>query len=1533
MGRGALTALDLPREVLTEPLVTKGLSAFRRPDEDGEGYDWALPTQGSDWERIARTSFAGRTETNRLYDEMTQDLPVWQRTALEVGTDPALYVSGGASLLGKGLGTAAKAATGSARAGRAAGTGARLAGEAFEGVPGLAPKVGLTAGAAAGAEAAERFDIPFLPEEAEALLLGVAAGGVGIKAGMSSEKALRKAFGIADDGEVPSVLGDVFKRAAPDTPEPSTPSSTPSGTVLPEPSTPSGTVLPEPSTPSVEAPALNKAEAAVDPADVLDDVKDVSPPRTEKVEIDGDEITLDVEPPPTPEDIVARHTQMLKEEREIELEAHQKTVSELDEELASLRSELKTLRASPNKNAKRVLKLEARLAKLKREAKVRRRQLRETKKLVVSERTRVRREGWEATKTKGEKVKGRYQDILARSKERARERRAASESKIKGRHKEVLARSNERWRGRMKAKEEKIKKGFAERAAAKKVREWVKFQTKQWERIDDMSEQVPEWVRWEDNPEIFDRIDSAIQRMYTDENTPRNKKKIEKFVDEALRDFERHGVRMPPTPPDKLPSYVNVEQVDYEPIFTYAGLNDALSAQQAKRDGATPRRIPAEAASLILRAIRPKVSRADMDFIRDLGKVIDETRYDGAQWMSQARMTLFSDLRQADGMYDPTTQRLEGTESQFTDLLEQTTVAARNEWKDLSDQQKSLAQEAYRRKAGIDATRYEFGVRSRLDPEIKGVYMGRLRASAGERVRTGGKSLGADLEGKRVFASVGEMEQKKIPVMDPLQAYEMRGMALVNEALDEWAMDKIEGRFALSKKMKEQGILSSHPGLADRGLRFTPEIQNHIDHALTQSKEGNFEAAVNQVVTLMRSANAMADDSAIFNQLMPAIHDAKGAKITAQANLVGLLAAFKGADGGRVASLYAGLERELRPHGWSVKKLAANRLALSGQTIDEVVVPSEAIEWMEKIRVGPVPVGKVPAAVVKASNTLFNVTLDAARLKLATTMLEDYVAQGLKGDALTQKMRETNAHISRATGTEPGVRWTPGKYLAFSWRYLTSGMMFLSKAAEGTAKIGRAPTEARLARNRMARMVLQTYTLVTLFNTLRGEETEWDPRKGGWLALRNVGGHDINVFGGAVRRPIQLMARLAAGTPYGEGEWLNDRVEEMITFGFSKGSPLVTKPIEVAGIDVFDTGLSDTFLGENPSALDHAKGLLPFAAQAALDEGPLAAGASGVGLTANETSPSYQRDQLRNQYARRMLGRKDDPLSPLLRSAKGFLGMPSDYESDQMTAQQRWAIEQQEDVQELREKAETTLIERGGRLGRATGARVAARKELDIAGDKFRYGEITAREYRDGYGEVMGALISSLKTINAGGRDNEVEGYYDLRDQATEGGITDYDKLHELEEAYKEEHPGIEERIDAYAGVLDEPIAHLYRQARKEAEEYYSIPAYRGLSLEEGNRLNEVIREAQAMVTAGTAYSRRHALAILYDTGDEEQRQAVTHARLGKNRRRNHERDAFREAHALFRIFFSEGKITSSSSEAELTAHMIKQEAETGVWE
>src|SRR5690606_18364343 len=145
-----------------------------------------------------------------------------------------------------------------------------------------------------------------------------------------------------------------------------------------------------------------------------------------------------------------------------------------------------------------------------------------------------------------------------------------------------------------------------------------------------------------------------------------------------------------------------------------------------------------------------------------------------------------------------------------------------------------------------------------------------------------------------------------------------------------------------------------------------------------------------------------------------------------------------------------------------------------------------------------------------------------------------------------------------------------------------------------------------------------------------------------------------------------------------------------------------------------------------------------------------------------------------------------------------------------------------------------------------------------------------------------------------------------LYDQATmPNGQVDYDLLEQLQAEYLEENPGVQAKIDKFIGVYDDPVMQEFRRAQQQAREYYQIPAYRGMTIEDSRRATEVLNLVNAYVAAGEAANRRHAYQLVVARGlvtEEDVRLAIEAVKRGTNP----ERKKFRAEHAEFRKFYTD---------------------------
>lgn len=142
---------------------------------------------------------------------------------------------------------------------------------------------------------------------------------------------------------------------------------------------------------------------------------------------------------------------------------------------------------------------------------------------------------------------------------------------------------------------------------------------------------------------------------------------------------------------------------------------------------------------------------------------------------------------------------------------------------------------------------------------------------------------------------------------------------------------------------------------------------------------------------------------------------------------------------------------------------------------------------------------------------------------------------------------------------------------------------------------------------------------------------------------------------------------------------------------------------------------------------------------------------------------------------------------------------------------------------------------------------------------------------------------------------------YDAIEYPSWGTPEEKDKYFDKRAAMLATDPGLAQAVrDRQLLRFKDPTVRQFIQRYQDAievrNEYYQIPRYQGLSVEEGREVQRFVNEAQAMVELGQALDRKTALMQMQQEG------RITDFRLlmvamNADRLRNQERRAFRQAH------------------------------------
>ncbi len=250
--------------------------------------------------------------------------------------------------------------------------------------------------------------------------------------------------------------------------------------------------------------------------------------------------------------------------------------------------------------------------------------------------------------------------------------------------------------------------------------------------------------------------------------------------------------------------------------------------------------------------------------------------------------------------------------------------------------------------------------------------------------------------------------------------------------------------------------------------------------------------------------------------------------------------------------------------------------------------------------------GKIPG--ITQSNRLFSASGDFMRINLMMQMME---AHGLG------QIDEMIAAINRSTGVSSGRLFgQPGNVLLFAPRFFQAQLEVIAKAATDWKGL-----EGDMARRQLLKLAGLGVAATVAINSVRGEDTVFDPTDSNFMKIRSVKGVDISLFG-----PWDSLIRGLVKTMQGD-------------FGYfprTKASPLISVAIDLAR--------GKTFLGENshdPKVLVKSL-VMPFAWQNVSSEPAVG---TALGFFGFKATPLTGNEILENNMERAGL----DPEDPLER--------------------------------------------------------------------------------------------------------------------------------------------------------------------------------------------------------------------------------------------------------------------------------------------
>lgn len=918
-----------------------------------------------------------------------------------------------------------------------------------------------------------------------------------------------------------------------------------------------------------------------------------------------------------------------------------------------------------------------------------------------------------------------------------------------------------------------------------------------------------------------------------------------------------------PPPPGGGPRFKHFEPGERFDLFQAMSRNEEIAAADAYLRSFRGR------ANQFFRGIVRRFGGAHLDPNLTLDLVVrpfvvgNKVRTDGIidSFVAEARERGSRAVRQAgivvrkmeDGAYringDPNMPTLE-------DVIEMSTPEGRAFREALTpEQQKALARIEWSNEA-INKTILAHGGELPWDPRIEGTYFPRKVIAIGGRERTSGAS---GFKHPRTMETLEEGLRRGVTYDDPWDAFEAGLRGKLRYAQDLYLRSMLVDLAAKPADNAVEGFgwaKVKNPAFGD--LLFEQTVADRINAALEPSGENIFTKVPTSVNSYLTPLRATGDLSASFQQGMVAwINNPKVAArmwLATTASLKNSEHYFRLLDA--MDAKGPGFVQHIRWGGRYV----------SPDSVDEFLMPKLAA----KISDGRLKEFPIVGPIVRGSNQHFARFLNLVRLEMGNQAWERALGLGLEGKALDKHMRAAWNSINRATGWTARQPTTLERLLIFAPRYTSASV------EQVWAALTRGGIEGAIARRHLIRLLVANAAVAWMWNEATGHETDPDPTSTNWLRMRNVAGLDITMLG-----TYNTLFRMIAGVMVGD-----DRVNSLHRFGWAKLSPaakLLYEPFVTQATFLGRPQDPTTFAGFAATAREQVFASLPFTVQNLREEGPLAGLIGGTGITSTPVTPAEKRDFARDRVARERFGL---PYAELAAADKSRINEDPEVALHQAEASRR-------------------VMDRAGQAAVYETVRVHAQAQLEALSEEFEQGQIDGREFRRQHATIQAELRGARQVLDPDRRaqDPVIEGWFALYDAARlPSGRIDTQQLEALQNDYTARFPDVHEQLDRMIGVGDNETLRQLREARKLASQYYDIPAFRGMSVEDAEVARRIIQQATDMVAFGFARDRQHALGLL----GAETPQGVRLARIALLRGPNPLRRQFRRdpRNRLFAKFY-----------------------------
>ena len=559
-------------------------------------------------------------------------------------------------------------------------------------------------------------------------------------------------------------------------------------------------------------------------------------------------------------------------------------------------------------------------------------------------------------------------------------------------------------------------------------------------------------------------------------------------------------------------------------------------------------------------------------------------------------------------------------------------------------------------------------------------------------------------------------------------------------------------------------------------------------------------------------------------------------------------------------------------------------------------------------------------AVANWSNETFSRYMNFARATYARDAQERLAK--MKGSMSPEEWRKEYMSamdaVNRVTGFTNRKPSSLESMALFAPRYTSATVEQIAAA------VSKGGLEGSIARRQLGTMLAGGAALALAANQVSNNETDLDPRSPNFLRIRRLGGLDVSPFG-SYDTLFRAIAATAAGEPEGKSANLgplkvkvptgdlNPDVTKLWRTAEAKMSPglkLIYEPFFKKSTYTGEPLDPTSVLGLADIAAKEGVASLPFSIQNAVDEvGPAiknrdpkevlsklpGEAVSLAGFANNPVTPSENRDFRRDDVAMERFGKKYADL----------------------TGTQKSIVNEDEKVTAFQDEANKNTLTRTDDRAKMQGAQLEAQSRIEAASQRFESGETSGSEFRDAYHDVQTWLAGNRDALGGGAQDDqELAAWFDLGKQARRSdGTTDYDQLDRLQAQFRQSHPNIDDKVDAVTGTHDNQVMRDFRLAQDEANQFYALPRYKGLSAADGERAGEILDLVRRLTANDQAANTAVALRYLQDAGAitlDDRRLALRASRLGTSK----ERQEFKRTHPLFARFYGDAVLSVNGVDA-----------------